>query len=89
MDGQADYHSYDPLPLISALNLVVQHHANKAGHRIGKLVEKDGENGKERMGRSRYFFPDSQRRSLGPGIEAVQGFYASVRPSFKQLLVNV
>ncbi|KAF8907085.1 argonaute-like protein [Gymnopilus junonius] len=89
MEGQARYHSYDPLPLLSALNLVTQHHANKTGFRIGRLVKKDGENAKERVGRSRYFFPASERLNLGPGIEAVQGFYASVRPAFKQLMVNV
>lgn len=66
---------YDTLPLISGLNLVLQQHASRTGVRVGK---------------NRYFFPSSdQKISLGPGVEAWQGFYASVRPTFKQLMVNV
>lgn len=75
MEGQPSWRDYDPLPLISALNLVLQQHANRVGVRVGK---------------SKYFFPSSsQRHSLGPGLEAIQGFYASVRPAYKQLMVNV
>lgn len=75
MDGHPGSRDYDPLPLISALNLVLQQHASRVGVRVGK---------------SRYFFPTSSRKfSLGPGVEAMQGFYTSVRPSYKQLMVNV
>ncbi|RDB21860.1 Protein argonaute 1B [Hypsizygus marmoreus] len=74
MDGKAAARDYDPLPLVSALNLVLQQHASRNGVRVGK---------------NRYFFPTAQRVSLGPGVEAVQGFYTSVRPTYKQLMVNV
>ena len=75
MDGHAGSRDYDTLPLISALNLVVQQHVSRVTVRVGK---------------SRYFIPTSQGGySLGPGMEAIQGFYASVRPAFKQLMVNV
>ncbi|KDR72808.1 hypothetical protein GALMADRAFT_158483 [Galerina marginata CBS 339.88] len=75
MNGQPNARDYDPLPLISALNLVLQQHANRTGVRVGK---------------SRYFFPtSSEKHNLGPGVEAIQGFYASVRPAYKQLMVNV
>lgn len=75
MEGQVDYRDYDPLPLLSALNLVLQHQASRTGIRFGK---------------NRYFFPTSlEKKFLSPGLEAVQGFYISVRPGFKQLLVNV
>ncbi|KAG6900095.1 hypothetical protein C0993_002943 [Termitomyces sp. T159_Od127] len=75
MSGKAESRDYDPLPLVSALNLVLQQHASRNGVRVGK---------------NRYFFPaSSQKVSLGPGVEAFQGFYTSVRPSYKQLLVNV
>lgn len=75
MEGQAASRDYDTLPLISALNLIVQQHVSRVAVRVGK---------------SRYFIPTTQERhSLGPGMEAVQGFYASVRPAFKQLMVNV
>lgn len=74
MEGQRNYRDYDTLPLISALNLALQQHAGRAGVRYGK---------------NRYFFPNLGTKQLGPSIEAVQGFYSSVRPGFKQLLVNV
>lgn len=74
MEGQLSSRAYDPLPLLSALNLVMQQHASGAGIRYGK---------------NRYFFPNLGTRQLNRGIEAVQGFYSSVRPGFKQLLVNV
>ncbi|KAF8229226.1 hypothetical protein L208DRAFT_1402452 [Tricholoma matsutake] len=66
---------YDALPLISALNLVLQQNASRTGVRVGK---------------TRYFFPSSARKiSLGPRVEAWQGFFASVRPTYKQLMANV
>ncbi|KAJ4490632.1 argonaute-like protein [Lentinula aciculospora] len=75
MQGRPQFRDHDPLPLISALNLVLQQHAVRTGVRVGK---------------SRYFFPtSSQGFSLSPGIIALQGFYASVRPTYKQLMVNV
>ncbi|KAF9530114.1 argonaute-like protein [Crepidotus variabilis] len=75
MEGNPQYIDYDPLPLVSALNLVLQHHANRTGVRVGK---------------SRYFHPQiAEKHPLGMGLTAVQGFYASVRPSLNQLLVNV
>lgn len=67
---------YNALPVVSALNLVMQQHANRIGTRVGK---------------NRFFIPSpsSQKLSLSFGIEAVQGFYTSVRPTYKELLVNV
>lgn len=74
MDGAPDYRDFDPLPLISALNIVLQQHATRTGVRVGK---------------NRFFFSSAEKIVLGPGVVAVQGFYASVRPSYQQLLVNV
>ncbi|KAG6897857.1 hypothetical protein C0992_009995 [Termitomyces sp. T32_za158] len=75
MSGKAESRDYDPLPFVSALNLVLQQNASRNGVRVGK---------------NRYFFPaSSQSVNLGTGVEAFQGFYTSVRPSYKQLLVNV
>jgi len=74
MEGLANSRDYDPLPLTSAMNLILQQHASRAGVRYGK---------------NRYFFPDLGSKHLGRSIEAIQGFYSSVRPGFKQLLVNV
>ncbi|KAG6828038.1 hypothetical protein H0H87_003026, partial [Tephrocybe sp. NHM501043] len=75
MSGKAQARDYDPLPLVSALNLVIQQYASRNGVRVGK---------------NRYFFPTSaQKFSLGPGVEAIQGFYTSVRTTYQQLMVNV
>ncbi|KAI0942709.1 hypothetical protein AcW1_003267 [Taiwanofungus camphoratus] len=74
MEGQPEYQDHDPLPLIPALSLVLQQHANKIGTRAG---------------RNRYFFPSSERRPLALGLEAWKGFFMSVRPAYKQLMVNI
>ncbi|KAK7039451.1 protein argonaute 1B [Favolaschia claudopus] len=75
LSGDAGSRDYNTLPLISALNLVLQQHPTRAGVRVGK---------------NRYFFPTSSESfPLSPGVVAFQGFYTSVRPTFKQLMVNV
>ncbi|KAJ3879731.1 argonaute-like protein [Lentinula edodes] len=75
MEGKPEFHGHDPLPLVSALNLVIQQHAVRTGVRVGK---------------NKYFFPtSSQGFNLSPMVTAFQGFYASVRPTYKQLMVNV
>lgn len=75
MDGAAEFRDYDRLPLISALNIVLQQHATRTGVRVGK---------------NRFFFPTStEKMALGPGLQAMEGFYASVRPALQQLMVNV
>ncbi|KAI9453205.1 Piwi-domain-containing protein [Lactarius psammicola] len=61
-------------PLISALNLIMQRQAAQHGVRFGK---------------NRYFFDDGEKRQLGPQLLALMGFYSSVRPIYKQLMVNV
>ncbi|GBE85375.1 Piwi-domain-containing protein [Sparassis crispa] len=74
MDGQPDHSDDDTGPMISALNLILQQHAASHGTRVGK---------------NRYFFPSSGLYPLGPGLEAYRGFFMSVRPTYKQLTVNV
>ncbi|KAF7986866.1 hypothetical protein HWV62_12600 [Athelia sp. TMB] len=75
-EGKTELRDYDSLPLISALNLVLQTHASKTGVRVGK---------------NRYFFksPNDPTYQLSMGVEAWKGFFASVRPTYKQLMVNV
>jgi hypothetical protein len=54
---------------------VLQQHATKTGIRVGK---------------NRYFFPDAAAPvELSLGIIALQGFSMSVRPTYKQFMVNV
>ncbi|THG98015.1 hypothetical protein EW026_g4090 [Hermanssonia centrifuga] len=74
LDGQPSHRNHDTLPLISALNLVLQKHASQTGVRVGK---------------NRYFFPSTERYPLALGLEACRGFFLSVRPTYKQLMVNV
>lgn len=82
LSGSTSHKNHDTLPLISALNLVLAQHANRTGgFRVGKNSNK-------------YFFPTSdlipalRLREL-PGLYMKQGFFVSVRPAFKQLMVNV
>ncbi|KAJ7911613.1 Piwi domain-containing protein, partial [Mycena leptocephala] len=66
---------YNTLPIISALNLVLQQHPTRTGVRVSK---------------NKYFFPtSSQPFRLSTCLVAFQGFYTSVRPTYKQLMVNV
>ncbi|KAJ7747645.1 argonaute-like protein [Mycena maculata] len=75
LNGEVGSRDYNTLPMISALNLVLQQHPTRTGVRVGK---------------NRYFFPTSSEPfRLSPGIIAFQGFYTSVRPTYKQLMVNV
>ncbi|KAK7436871.1 hypothetical protein VKT23_018893 [Stygiomarasmius scandens] len=68
-------HDYNHLPLSSALDLVLQQHAARNGVRVGK---------------NRFFFPTSSESfNIGKGIIAFRGYDMSVRPVFKQLMVNV
>lgn len=74
LDGKPDHRDDDILPLVSALNLILQQHASKMG---------------VRSGRNRYFFPSLARFPLGLGLETWKGFFMSVRPAYKQLMVNI
>ena len=75
MDGSPEFRDFDVLPLVSSLNIVLQQYATRTGVRVGK---------------NRFFFLSSADKIiLGPGLQAVQGFYASVRPAQQQLMVNV
>lgn len=71
--------AYEVLPIISALNLVLAAFPNSPAGQ-GVMV-----------GRNRFFFRSGGVRpvNLGGGLEAWKGFYSSVRPAWKQLMVNV
>ncbi|EIN06816.1 argonaute-like protein [Punctularia strigosozonata HHB-11173 SS5] len=74
-DGDLDARNLDIAPYTAALNLVLQQYASDTAWRVG---------------RNRHFFPsDDEKRSLGMGVEALRGFFSSVRPVYKQLMVNV
>ena len=70
--------AYEVLPIISALNLVLAVFRNSPAGQ-GVMV-----------GYNRFFKSGGVRPvSLGGGLEAWKGFYSSVRPAWKQLMVNV
>ncbi|KAJ7201035.1 argonaute-like protein [Mycena pura] len=77
LTGDIQYRTYDIMPLLSAMNIILAAHPNRPG---GGIM----------VGRNRFFFPSSERPvSLGGALEAFRGFYSSVRPSHNQLMVNV
>ncbi|KAJ7628412.1 argonaute-like protein [Roridomyces roridus] len=78
LSGNPQYRSYEILPIISALNTVLASHANRAGGGVA-------------VGKNRFFFPSATERptSLDGGLEAWRGFFSSVRPTHRQLMVNI
>lgn len=78
LQGQASHRDYDVMPNLSAFNLIVSSFANRI------------KGGGVMVGRNRYFFPTAADPfDLKGGLEAWKGFYSSVRPAHKQLMVNV
>ncbi|KAH9840184.1 Piwi-domain-containing protein [Rhodofomes roseus] len=74
-EGRPEARDLDMQPIVSALNLVLQQHASTTGIRVGQ---------------NRYFFRASATsQPLGLGVEAWRGFFMSVRPMYKQLMVNI
>lgn len=71
--GDLQYRDFDIAPLLAALNIVLAQHPSREGVMVG---------------RNRFFFPQ-ETFPLGAGLEAWKGFYSSVRPAYKQLMVNV
>lgn len=75
MSGQPQYRDNDIKPVVAALNLVVQQHVSRVGVRAGL---------------NKYFIPTSNEvYPLTLGLEARQGFFVSIRPMYKQLMVNI
>jgi len=75
LNGDNQYRNYNTLPVISALNLILAAHPLRSGIKVGQ---------------DRYFFRSAAvPRDLGGGLEAWKGFYSSVRPAHRQLMVNV
>ncbi|EKM56707.1 uncharacterized protein PHACADRAFT_141577 [Phanerochaete carnosa HHB-10118-sp] len=79
LNGQPQYRGYDILPIIAALNLILAAHPNRSS--AGGVM----------VGRNKFFHPSPQEPPvpIGGGLEAWRGFYSSVRPAHKTLMVNV
>ncbi|TDL23059.1 Piwi-domain-containing protein [Rickenella mellea] len=72
--GDPDYLDYKKVErLISAINLVTIQHAARGAM----------------SGKHRYFFKREEALPLGPHLEAWRGYFSSIRPVYKQLMVNV
>ena len=77
MSGQPEHREKDVKPIISALNLIMQQYALRRGVRVSRTQQK-------------YFFPSpGEAYRLSLGLEAHRGFFMSVRPMYKQLMVNI
>ena len=77
LHGYSQYRGYDIMPVVSALNLILTAHPSRAA-------------GGVMIGRNKFFHSSDTEPpiSLGGGLEAWRGFYSSVRPAHKQLMVN-
>ncbi|KAI8977826.1 Piwi-domain-containing protein [Trametes punicea] len=75
MGGKAEHRSTDTQPHLSALNLVLQSFASKRGFRVG--------------GNKYFFTTTADRFELSLNVEAYRGFFMSIRPMYKQLMVNI
>ena len=79
LHGHPQYRGYNIMPVVSALNLILTAHPSRA---VGGGVM---------IGRNKFFHSSDTERPvpLGGGLEAWRGFYSSVRPAHRQLMVNV
>ncbi|KAF9444196.1 argonaute-like protein [Macrolepiota fuliginosa MF-IS2] len=76
--GDPQYRTHDIMPIISAFNLILAAHPTRSG------------GGGVMVGRNKFFMPSNNpSMPLGGGLEAVRGFYSSVRTAHRQLMVNV
>ncbi|KAF8551548.1 Piwi-domain-containing protein [Imleria badia] len=69
--------------VLSALNLVLTARASQSGVKIGR------DNDSKKHPDQRLFFDSPDPKDIGGGLTVRQGFYTSVRPAHKQLMVNV
>ncbi|CAL1709613.1 unnamed protein product [Somion occarium] len=79
LNGHPQYRGYDITPVVAALNLILSAHPSRAA------------GGGVMVGRNKFFHRSAAEPPfpLGGGLEAWKGFYSSVRPAHKQLMVNV
>lgn len=78
--GDTEYKDEDIQLYVSALQLVSQQHARKTGVRIGRDAQ------------TRFFFRALTAGApidLGGGLEALRGFFMSIRPTYEQVMTNI
>ncbi|KAG9311007.1 hypothetical protein JVU11DRAFT_8903 [Chiua virens] len=69
--------------VLSALNLVLTAHPSHTGIKIGRNDDQ------KKNPDQRLFFDNPEPKDIGGGLEVREGFYLSVRPAHRQLMVNV
>lgn len=79
LNHEPEQQTYDFHALTSVINLVLSQYPSRVGVVIQRKNDRDS---------NKFFFPDF-KSSIGGGIEVWKGFFSSVRPSFKALMVNV
>ncbi|KAI1792391.1 argonaute-like protein [Ganoderma leucocontextum] len=79
LNGDPQQRLYDFMPLVNAMNIILSAYPNRVA------------GGGVMVGRNKFFHPSPSAPPvpLGGGLEAWRGFYSSVRPAWKQLMVNV
>ncbi|TFK87299.1 hypothetical protein K466DRAFT_586504, partial [Polyporus arcularius HHB13444] len=79
LEGQPQARDYDFAPVVTAMNIILAAHPSRV---VGGGVM---------VGRNKFFHPSPMAPPvpLGGALEAWRGFYSSVRPAWKQLMVNV
>jgi len=73
IQGDPKARNVEVLPAITVLNVILSQYPSYSGVAVGH---------------NRVFFPE-ERFPLGGGLEAWRGFYSSVRPTYKQLMINI
>ncbi|KAH8832943.1 Piwi-domain-containing protein [Flagelloscypha sp. PMI_526] len=73
LNGDPSLRQDDIQPILSAMNLIIHTFPSKNGVRVGQ---------------NKYFYRDQNPSVLGQGVEAWRGYFTSVRPTFKNLMVN-
>ncbi|PCH34810.1 Piwi-domain-containing protein [Wolfiporia cocos MD-104 SS10] len=78
LDGHPGHEGYNIEPILSALNLVIQQHASSTALAVIS------------PGRNRFFFrAPASPMQLDLGVEAWQGFFIAVCPTYRQLTIKV
>ncbi|KAI0705527.1 argonaute-like protein [Earliella scabrosa] len=79
LEGRPQERKFDFMPVVNAMNIILSAYPNRV---VGGGVM---------VGRNKFFHPSPAVPPvpLGGGLEAWRGFYSSVRPAWKQLMVNV
>jgi len=89
LDADNELRDFDAGPVVSALQLFVSKHARRNGVVIGGTENENGKERKNKYQQNKFFFPALRQVPLDNLLVAWRGFAMSVRPTWKQLSVNI